>query len=311
MTFQQLKYISAIAKYGSFNEAARHLFVSQSSISTAVKELELELGISVFIRTCRGTELSPQGNEFMRYNNRLLSVLNEITDRYQPSEDSQRLLFTVSSQHYLFVEDAFVELIVRNCDVPYHLNFREGSLSQVLDDVSNFRSEIGVIFMSKFNMRSLEKTLKDRNLEFHPFIKLSPSIFIRRGHPLAYKKMVTYADLTPYPYVLSETDHAVELSNSNDILSNRKLRQSIRVSERSALMEVISKSDAYNIGIGLIPEKYITKFTSVPIQTIDAEFMNIGLISRRNESLSKTAEHFIGLIQYFIDGYKILHNQNG
>ena len=131
MTFQQLRYISAIAKYGSFNEAARHLFVSQSSISTAVKELEQELGISIFIRTSRGTELSPQGQEFMRYNNRLLGVLAEISERYQPSEESSRLLFTVSSQHYLFVEDAFVELVDLvggvDFDVPMDMDYDDPS----------------------------------------------------------------------------------------------------------------------------------------------------------------------------------------
>ena len=309
MTFQQLRYISAIAKYGSFNEAARHLFVSQSSISTAVKELEQELGISIFIRTSRGTELSPQGQEFMRYNNRLLGVLAEISERYQPSEESSRLLFTVSSQHYLFVEDAFVELVARSGDSPYQLNFREGTLAQVLEDVSGFRSEIGVIFMSKYNIRSLEKTLRDRKLEFHSFITVQPSVFIRRGHPLAARKDVTYADLAPFPYVHYETDATVEASGLNDIMPDRRRRQSIRVFERSALLEVISRTDAYNIGSGLLPEKYISRFTHVPIRDDEEAFMNIGWISRRNEPLSETADHFVGLIRHFVDGYNKLHSR--
>lgn len=303
MTFQQLKYISAIAKYGSFNEAARQLFVSQSSISTAVKELEREMGMSIFIRTSRGAELSPQGQEFMVYNNRLLSLVEEISSRYQPSEDSNRLLFTVSSQHYLFVEDAFVELVVRNSQSPYQLNFREGMLSQVLDDVSGFRSEIGVIFMSKSNLRSMEKTLRDRKLEFKSFISVPPSIFIRRDHPLSGYTEVTHTDLEPYPNVLYETDHSVESSGLNDIVPSRRRRQIIRVFERSALLEVIYRTDAYNIGSGLLPEKHRERFTHVPVKDEEGAFMNIGWIHRRNEHLSETASQFIRLIEHFVEGY--------
>ncbi|MGE4353797.1 MAG: LysR family transcriptional regulator [Oscillospiraceae bacterium] len=308
MTFQQLKYISAIARYGSFNEAARHLFVSQSSISTAVKEFELELGISIFIRTCRGTELSPQGQEFMRYCDRLLSVLDEISDRYQPSEDSQRHLFSVSSQHYLIVEEAFIELVARQGEVPYRLNFHEGSFEQVVDDVTGFRSELGIIFMSKYNTRSLEKTLQDRNVAFHALIKVSPSILIRRGHPLSYKKSVTCADLSSFPYVMYETDHLAEFTGLKDTLTSRKHKQTIRVSERSTLLEIISRSDAYSIVGGLMPEKYISKFISVLIHTDDDAYINIGWINHNNDALSEIAGHFIGLIQHFIEGYRKLHN---
>ena len=135
MTLQQIRYVITIAEKGSMNKASETLFVSQPTLTSAIRELEMEIGITIFIRTSRGTELSPQGQDFMRYNNRLLGVLSEISERYQPSEESNRLLFTVSSQHYLFVEDAFVELVARSGDSPYQLNFREGTLAQVLDQM--------------------------------------------------------------------------------------------------------------------------------------------------------------------------------
>ena len=165
MTFQQLRYVSAVAKYGSFNEAARQLFVSQSSISTAVKDLENELGITIFLRTSRSTELSPQGEEFMQYNSRLLSVLEEISERYRPQEEDCRF-FTVSSQYYLFVEEAFVELVTRAGKRPFRFYFREGTISQVLEDVSTFRSEIGILFISKYNVKPSTGFYGKRNWSF-------------------------------------------------------------------------------------------------------------------------------------------------
>ena len=309
MTFQQLRYVSAIAQYGSFNEAARHLFVSQSSISTAVKELEQEIGISIFIRTNRGTELSPQGQEFMRYNNRLLAALEEMSDRYQPNEEADRLLFTVSSQHYIFVEDAFVELVTGCSDRACQLNLREGTLAQVLDDVSGYRRELGVIFMSSSNMRSLEKTLKDRKLRFNSLISVQPSVFVRKNHPLSAKAKVSHTDLEPYPFVMYETDSSVSSTNLSDITPARRRRQTIRVTERSTLLEIIARTNAYNIGSGLLPEKYIDRFTFIPIAEEENSFMNIGWICRKDFTPSETALQLIKLLEHFAEGYIRIQNQ--
>ena len=309
MTFQQLKYLSAIEKYGSFNEAARQLYISQSSISSAVKELEQELGIAIFNRSSRGAELTPQGLEFMRYCNRMLAVLGEIGDRYQPAEQNGRLMLTISSQHYLFAEDAFVELVSRCGERPYLLSFREGTLASVLEDVATYRSEIGVVFMSKYNMRSLEKTMRDRKLEFHPVIKAQPAIFVRRGHPLALRGSVSLEDLEPYPHVLFEVDYAPENSVLSEILPPQRRERVIRVFERSTLFSIISHTDAYNIGSGLLPEKYLPSYTAVPIAGDSDAFMTVGWVCRRGGELSEPALDYIGLISHFADRYEALHRQ--
>ena len=136
MTFQQLEYIVEISKCGSINKAAQKLYLSQSGISTAVRELESELGIALLARSNRGVEFTPEGKEFLSYAVSLLEQKRWIEGLYGEARNSAApVRFLVSSQRYPFVADAFLRLLQVSDENRFRLGLRETGMDGVIDDV--------------------------------------------------------------------------------------------------------------------------------------------------------------------------------
>ena len=133
MTFQQLTYVVEISKCGSINKAAHKLFLSQSGISTAVRELEEELGIKFFVRSNRGVEFTPEGKEFLGYAVSLLEQKQRIESLYGESRSTiAPVHFSVSTQRYPFTEDAFLEMLQQNQENRYQYTLKETSMDGVI-----------------------------------------------------------------------------------------------------------------------------------------------------------------------------------
>ena len=198
MTIQQLNYVIAVAEAGSFNKAAERLYVSQPSVTSAVKELEKELGIVIFNRGGRGVSLTAEGLAFLPYARQVCDPYRTLLDAYAgPGERKQK--FAVSTQHYSFAVKAFVEL-TRTFDVAeYEFAIRETRTRDVLDDVSASRSEIGILYLNDFNRRALMKLISSAGLVFFPLIRCDAYVYLWKGHPLAGRKEIAYDDLLPYP----------------------------------------------------------------------------------------------------------------
>ena len=194
MTLQQLKYIIEIVNCGSMNLAAQKLFVSQPSLSNAVKELEKELGIEIFIRTNKGVTLSSSGQEFLGYARQIIEQTELLEQRYHKDKPARRLL-AVSTQHYAFSVNAFVNLIKEYAQDEYDFTLRETKTHEIIDDVKNMRSEIGVLYLSKFNEQVIRKILQENDLCFKELFTANPHVFLSAKHPLAGKKIVTFDDL--------------------------------------------------------------------------------------------------------------------
>ena len=148
MTFLQLNYISEIYNCGSINKAAQNLFVSQSSLSSSIRELEEEIGIQIFIRSNRGITLTEEGQEFLARIRPILEQQRKVERFYSDrnSEESARL--SISAQRYPFCTKAFVEFLGRQEIVGYEFSFKETDMDKVIADVSGRKSDIGIIFLS-------------------------------------------------------------------------------------------------------------------------------------------------------------------
>ncbi len=176
MTLTQLKYVLAIAKAGTINAAAKQLFISQPTLSSAVKELEAELGISLFNRTSKGVEPTADGEEFLSYARQVVMQTDLIEERYLGTAPSKQR-FCVSCQHYSFAVEAFVNLIKEHGGSKYDFRIRETQTYEIIEDVSKLRSEVGVLYLNSFNERVIRKTLQDQGLVFSPLFKCKPSVF--------------------------------------------------------------------------------------------------------------------------------------
>ena len=198
MTLQQLRYLIAIAEFGSINAAAQNLYASQSNLSTAIKELEAELGITIFTRSNRGVTLTNDGTELLGYARQVIQQADMLSERYSKGSSSHARL-TVSTQHYAFSVQAFVEVAEMYTGDEYEFTLRECRTGEIIDDVRTFRSEIGILFRDSFNSRVLDKAFADANVVFTPLFDAQVHVFVGEHHPLAKAKILTLDDLEDYP----------------------------------------------------------------------------------------------------------------
>lgn len=299
MTFQQLLYVVEISKCGSINKAAHKLFLSQSGISTAVRELEEELGIRFFTRSNRGVDFTPEGKEFLSYAVSLLEQKQRIEGLYGEARNtSAPVRFSVSTQRYPFTEDAFLKMLQITEDNRFCFSIKETGMDAVIDDVYDHRADIGVIFLTELTEKIIRRLLDSRDLEFHEIAAVSPCVYVRKGHPLAGHRSVSESDLSGYPYVSFEHDQGVatDFSEEYQILSLKKPAKTISVNGRSTMMNVLARTDAFTTGSGLLVEN-LTSQTVVTVPLAGKTSIRIGWIVPKNSKLSPQAERFVDLLE--------------
>ena len=206
MTLQQLKYIVKISECGSITEAARQLYIAQPSLSAVVKELETELHIEIFRRTPRGISLSPEGTEFLSYARQILDQSLLLEERYKHKKPAKQLC-RISTQHYAFAVNAFVNLISSLETDEYEFTLRETRTYEIIEDVANFQSEVGILYLSSFNEKVIGNLLKEKSLTFTPLFEAEPHVFLSSTHPLAGRELLALADLEEYPCLVLNRGH--------------------------------------------------------------------------------------------------------
>ena len=203
MTLQQLQYVIAIVEHGSISETAKQLYVAQPTLSSAVRTLEEEFGIVIFHRSARGIALTEDGREFLSYARQVVEQADLLHQHYGAAKQTRQRC-SISTQHYAFAVDAFVRLIQRLSPESYEFTLRETRTHEIMEDVRNFDSEIGILYLSSFNEKVIRAMLEEYHLEFHSLVNAEPHVFLRAEHPLAGRASVTTADLEPYPFLCFE-----------------------------------------------------------------------------------------------------------
>lgn len=306
MTIQQLKYMIKIVECGSITEAARQLYISQPSLSAAVKELETEFGIEIFYRTAKGIVLSSEGVEFLSYARQIVEQTQLLEQRYVDKKPSKKLC-SVSTQHYAFAVNAFVNLISGLDSDEYELTLRETRTYEIIEDVANLRSEVGILYFSEFNERVLQKLLKEQHLEFTPLFEAKPHVFISSGHPLAQKEMVTLDELDEYPFLAFEQGTYNSFYFSEEILSTAPHKKTIHVSDRATLFNLLIGLNGYTICTGVL-NRNLNGDNIVSVKLKTGEWMRVGFINGKKVPLSIMARRYIEELKKLIaeNGFQLL-----
>ena len=291
MRIQQLHYIIKIVETGSMNEAAKQLFITQPSLSNAVRDLEREMGIDIFNRNPKGITLTKDGVEFLSYARQVVEQTTLLEERYK-SKTTHRELFSVSSQHYAFVVNAFVSLLGEADMTQYELFLRETRTWEIIDDVKNFRSEIGVLFLNSYNRDVLTKMFDDNHLTYTSLFKAHPHIFVSKDNPLAKKKLIHLEDLEDFPYLSYDQGIHNSFYFSEEIMSQIPHKKSIVVSDRATLFNLLIGLDGYTIATGILNSKLNgDNIVSIPLDVED--MIDIVYIRHEKANLSKMGEKFI------------------
>lgn len=296
MTIQQCIYVIEIHKTGSFSEAARKLFIAQSSLSNSVKTLEDELGIKIFERSKNGAVLTAAGAEFVRYADEMVSKHNFVINRYKSSRSGSRLY--VSTQHYDFIADTFCKLVRDNEDKEYSLSLQEKETYEVIRDVEIAYSDIGIIAIKDENIDIMTRYLQNKELSFSPILKVSPHVFLRREHPLANERELLFEKLIGYPFLSYEQGAHKDSWFTEEMISGDFADKHIVISDRATLMNVLLKTDAYTVGTGIMPSALNEdKIVSIPLAS--NSLYSVGYITRNDRKPTPILEKFICDIKSF------------
>ena len=299
MTLAQLRYAIVVADSKSMNEAARELFISQPSLSAAMKDLEEELGIDVFIRSSRGVTLTPEGEEFIEYARQVVEQYQLIETKYIEKTEVKKK-FGVSMQHYSFAVNAFIEMVKQFGMDEYEFAVRETKTSEVIEDVKNFKSEIGILYLNEFNEKVITKLLNESELEFHELLKCKIYVYMWKGHPLAGKDEIRLEELKDYPCLAFEQGSHNSFYFAEEVLSTYEYKQLIKANDRATLLNLMVGLNGYTLCSGIICEELNgSDYCAVKLKS--DEVMRIGYISRKGVAISELGKKYLEEISKYRD----------
>lgn len=300
MTIQQCKYILKIAECGSLNEAAKQLFVAQSSLSVSVKSLEQELNIKIFERLGNGVYLTESGAEFVRYARQLTEQSDFIINRYADTTKCKHLY--ISTQHYDFVADVFSKLLNETKDEYYRFSLREMKTYDVIHETESAYCDVGIIAIKDKDHSIMERYINKKGLTFTPLFKAKPHIYIRKDHNIANCTVVTAQDLKEYPYVTYEQGEH-NSSFFTEEITNIYSDKQVEISDRASLMNVLLATDCYTVGTGIMPSLLNEeRIVSIPFESKD--FYTIGYILRNDRKASEITKTFIEMLNASAKNYQ-------
>ena len=299
MTLTQCKYAVTVAEAGSMNEAARLLFISQPSLSAAIRELEDETGTELFLRTNRGIALTPEGEEFFVIARMLLEQYQLMESKYIAKEKTKKK-FSVSIQHYTFAVSAFVELVKQFGMDEYEFAVHETKTYDVIDDVKNFRSEIGILYVNDFNQKVLYKLFRDCGLEFHELLRCGIYVYLWKGHPLANRKLISLEDLREYPCLSFDQGAHGSFYFAEEVLSTYEYKRIIKANDRATLLNLMIGLNAYTLCSGIICEE-LNGSDYCAVKLDSNEVMTIGYLARKGTKISRIGQQYLAEISKFRD----------
>lgn len=297
MTLQQLNYVVAVADTKSMNKAASELFISQPALSSAIKELEEEIHTELFIRSNRGIVLTTEGEEFLSYARQMVELNQLVTDRFIEVKKSKKK-FSVSMQHYSFAVEAFIELAQNFSIEDYELAVHETKTGEVIENVRNHRSELGVLYLNDFNRKVMQKIFGENELEYEPLFVCPIYVYLAKSHPLAKEKKIAFEELLPYPCLSFEQGEQNSFYFAEEVFSTMAYSKFIKADDRATMLNLMTGLDGYTLCSGIICEKLNGDgYTAVPLDT--EEKMEIGYIKRKKMPLSKLGNQYIEILKEY------------
>lgn len=298
MTLQQLKYVVIVAEKGTISEAAKELFISQPSLTNAIKELENEMQIIIFNRTNKGIVVSNEGDEFLSYARQVLEQANLLEEKFL-NVKKQSPRFSVSAQHYSFAVNAFVDVIREFGGAQYDFTLRETQTYEIIEDISRLKSEIGILYTSSKNEEVITKLIKQYDLEFDELFVAKPHVFISSKHPLAERTVLSLEELEEYPYLSFEQGDYNSFYFSEEILSTIDRNKNIKVRDRATLFNLAVGLNGYTVSTGVISKELNGEnIIAKPLQ-VD-ERIRVGTIKQKNMPLSRYGKAYMEALKRHI-----------
>lgn len=295
MTLQQIHYALTIADARSMNKAAEQLYISQPTLTSAIRELEKDLGFAIFFRSGRGMTVTPEGSEFLSYAAQIYQMYELTMEKF--GGQAVRRHFCVSTQHYSFAVKAFVETVKAFGTDEYEFSFLETRTADVIRNVGQMRSEIGILYLNDYNRRAITKLLQEQQLEFHQLITVKAYVYLWKHHPLADRSELSLEDLKPYPCISFEQGDNNSFYFAEEILPDNVYPKLIKTNDRATNLNLMLGLNAYTLCSGIISEELNgDDYIAVPFRDEQADQvgdMEIGYITKKQNIISTIGQSYI------------------
>ncbi len=295
MTLQQIRYILEIARCGSISQAAKELLLTQPYLSNMLKDLESELHITIFERTRKGVRLTDEGKSFLSNAKPMIDHEKYLLEMYSRKKRDIPFNFTISLQHYPFAIEAFFHFFQKCSPKRFSVHIRECCMEQVISDVFEQRSELGIIFISNSTENFVRKYLSSRSLEFNEIIELMPYVFFRKDHPMASMDTICLEEMLAYPFASFESLDNVSLDFSEEAIfpNFSAVNRHYYVTDRATMINILSHTDSFSIGSGILSYGFAgPELVSRPVSDA-TDTMRLGYIQMANTAISDNGLSFI------------------
>ena len=298
MTLQQLKYAVTVAECRTISKAAEKVFISQPSLTAAIRQLEDEMNVKIFSRTNKGIEITKDGEIFLSYARQVLEQADLLEEKFT-GKRSENPFFSVSCQHYSFAVNAFVDVIKEFGGNKYNFTLRETQTFEIIEDVSFLKSEVGILYTDSKNEEIIGKLLKKNELEFSELFTAKPHVFISDKNPLCKKSRINVKDLAPFPYLVFEQGEHSSFYFSEEPYPAIEHEKTIMVRDRATLFNLLIGLDGFTVSSGVIDEELNGDHIVARPLELD-EKMRIGIITKKNVILSRYAVSYIEAVRKYI-----------
>jgi len=298
MTLTQMNYLMEIFRCGSINRAAQNLFISQSALSSTIRELEKELGVMIFHRSNRGIVLTDEGRELVTQITPIVEQNKKLQNYYAQRSAPEKVKLSISAQRYPFCAKAFVEFLHEREDPFIEVSLRETEMSGVIENVARQESDLGIIFLSDLTEPYIRRVLGSRNLEFHQLVKLRPHVFLRKGHPLSGQEALRIEQLKEYPYVIfTRRDNNSNYSEEAVVGTGADFNRVVYVNDRATAYNIMAHTNCFSTGSGVLPDGYgDERIMAIPLAD-PVDDMRLGYIKLRGIPLSGLGHRFVTLLE--------------
>ena len=270
MNILHMKYAVEVARLGSLNKAAETLIIAQPNISRSIKELEADLGITIFNRSAKGMVLTPEGEEFISYAQSILRQIDEVEMLYKQGSPKKQK-FSISVPRACYISDAFAKFSKSISEDPAEIFYKETNSQRTIQNVLNNDYKLGIIRYAENYDKFFKSMLEEKGLAYEMVAEFSYVLIMNRENPLALKSEISFDDLPPYieiahadPYVPSLPLSVVKKDELPDNIDRR-----IFIFERASQFDLLSENPDTFMWVSPASQKVLDRYGLVQKKCVD------------------------------------------
>ncbi len=290
-----MKYAVEVARLGSLNKAADALLIAQPNISRSIKELESDLGITVFNRSAKGMVLTPEGEEFISYAKSILKQIDQVEKIYKQGSPRKQK-FSISVPRACYISDAFAEFSKGISEDPLEVFYKETNSQRTINNVLNNDYKLGIIRYADNYDKFFKAMLEEKGLSYEMITEFSYVLLMSRQNPLANKDEITLDDLAPFIEIAHADPYVPSLPLSKvikDELSDN-IERRIFVFERASQFDLLSENPETFMWVSPASQKILDRYGLVQKKCVDnTKIYKDILIYKSSYTLSKLDKRFI------------------